>query len=298
MPKNLDIQLVWICAGIVVLLFTLAITVQKSMTPISAIPAADVSGLFVYLFDTDGTVEETGSMQETASPYWWLNSGGKMLIAHGIGETIQGPILSSDPWYTQYASDNPADTLGGAYPQNLFRLLTRSTWENVREESDFYIAKDNIIESPNRNDSNGLLLMSRYSDDGQTLYYAGIRVDGTAVIKKKYKGTYYTMEQKPIFPGNYSIQKKKDASQNLLPHQDWIRLRTDTVTDKGIVTVTLSIQDPASDSADVGQWSQLLSAKDDGKTYDSTPIIGGKHFVGIRTDFMDVKFRSFLAEQI
>ena len=39
------------------------------------------------------------------------------------------------------------------------------------------VEADHFSTSPNRNSSNGVLLMSRYSDSGDTLYYAGMRVD-------------------------------------------------------------------------------------------------------------------------
>ena len=37
-----------------------------------------------------------------------------------------------------------------------------------------------------------MLLFNRYQD-GQTLYYGGVRVDGAAVIKKKLAGVYTTL---------------------------------------------------------------------------------------------------------
>jgi len=254
-----------------------------------AVPAADVDTELLYTFNVDGVLDEASPMGDTKSPYWWLNSGGELIIQNGVGETIQGDLPKTDPWYTEYANTNPDDTDGGSHPQNLLRLVSRSTWNNVRVEASYYIAKDNLSASPNRNESNGLLLMSRYSDEGQTLYYAGIRVDGTAVIKKKYKGTYYTMDQKQIFPGTYD----HDANPDLLPHSVWIRLRCDTVTNKdGSVTVTLSMQDQSS-----GNWKELLSSKDDSQ-YDNTPPITGAHPIGLRTDFMDVKFDNILMEKL
>src|SRR5262249_41763345 len=133
------------------------------------------------------------------------------------------------------------------------------------------------------------LLMSRYQDSGQTLYYTGIRVDGTAVIKKKYKGEYYTMAQNPVFKGTYN----RTNTPNLLPKENWIRLRSETLTNKdGSVSVKFYMQDQT-----IGQWKLLLSA-DDHSQYDNTPPITGPSEVGIRTDFMDVELDDVLMEKI
>ncbi len=257
-------------------------------THYQTLPAA-VYSPFVYSFNSKGVLKEAGSMGETTSPYWWLNSGGYFDLTAGVGMTNQGALPSSDPWYKAYKAANSLDTDGGTHPQNLFRLVTRSTWGNVREEAHFYIVRDNFSASPNQNASNGLLLMSRYQDSGQTLYYAGIRVDGTAVIKKKYKGTYYTMAQTPVFAGTYT---QPSDDKNLLPHAQWIGLRSETRTNAdGTVTVTLYMQRAG------GAWKQLLQATDTGKNFGTTPITASG-YAGIRTDFMDVKFDSFKLEAL
>ncbi len=131
--------------------------------------------------------------------------------------------------------------------------------------------------------------MSRYRDNGKTLYYTGIRVDGTAVIKKKYNGTYYTMAQKKIIPGTYDRTK----NPNLLPHRTWIDLKQTTLTHPdGSVTVSLAMKQVGERS-----WTELLSAIDDGKRYDRTPVILGESAAGIRTDFMDVRFDNYRLEK-
>lgn len=240
--------------------------------------------IFVYSFNSPGILNETGSMRESTSPYFWLNSGGELVITGGVGETMLGNALAGDYWHDLYARDNPVDTDGGTHPQNLFRLVTKSQWSSVSEQAGFYIAKDNFSASPNRNASNGLLLMSRYAMGGQTLYYAGVRVDGTAVIKKKIKGTYYTLAQSKIFSGTYN--GSQDA-KNLIPEGAWISLRSDTVTNSnGSVTVTLYMELPGET-----QWKQLLVATDSGQ-YGATAPILGPGYQGIRTDFMDVEFSS------
>lgn len=247
------------------------------------------NGAFWYVFNVDGTLEETGSPEESASQYWWLNSGGRLIISNLTGQTMQGDALPSDPWYQEYARTNPVDTDGGAHPQNLFRLVTRSSWSSASVRAFFSIAADDFSASPNRNESNGLLLMSRYQDQGQTLYYAGIRVDGTAVIKKKYKGTYYTMAQETVFPGTY---RGNQDDANLIPHDEWISLKADTVNEGGRVIVTLFMR-----RAGAKDWTQLLTATDDGSFGDTPPLLGPGR-VGIRTDFMDVRFRAFVAEPL
>ncbi len=252
--------------------------------------AAVVASPFLYSFSSTGILGEAGSMKETTSPYWWLNSGGYLTLKEGRGATAQGDLGLLDPWRVIYAVANPQDTDGGRHPQNLFRLVSRSAWVNMREEASFYIVRDNFSASPNQNASNGLLLMSRYQDDGQTLYYAGIRVDGTAVIKKKYKGTYYTMAQEKVFPGTYS---SASLDKNLLPHEEWVSLRSDTVTNEGgTVTVSLYMK-----RAGESTWKLLLKATDTGKNFGATPITTAG-FGGIRTDFMDVKFDNIKLENI
>lgn len=256
--------------------------------------AATVTSPFNYVFKVPGVLNEAGSMGESTSPYWWVNSGGELILTGGVGETMQGDAPALNRWRIAYAFSNPIDTDGGAHPQNLFRLITRSSWNDLEETAQFYIAKDNVSASPNRNQSNGLLLMSRYTGDGQTLYYMGIRVDGTAVIKKKYHGTYYTLAQKTIFPGTYAIAPSAGTSQNLLPHGTWIGLRGDTVTNQdGSVSLTLSMQTAG------GQWVQLLSTTDaGGASVGYTRPITGASYAGIRTDFMDVRIDSYQAKTI
>lgn len=249
---------------------------------------APVPSPFVYSFKVDGVLEETGSPRHTSSPYFWLNSGGKMIIEGGVGKTVEGELSSTDRWFKAYKKSSSEDTDQGTRPQNLFRLLTRSVWSDVRVESDFYIVEDNFSESPNRNASNGLLFMARYKD-GDHLYYAGVRVDGTAIIKKKYGGIYYTMHQEKIFSGAY--QGTRDE-KNLLPHAKWLRLRMDTNTlPGGSVAIRLYMREESEN------WVEIAHATDRWQ-YSGTPPIDTAGPVGIRTDFMDVRFRDFRVEQL
>lgn len=248
---------------------------------------AFVDGLLEYTWNVSDTLNEAESPEQSDSPYWWLNSGGKLIIQNGEGETIRGDLPKDDIWRVAYAKDNPTDTDEGSHPQNIFRLITRSSWTNVSVSVPFYIFADHFSASKQRYGSNGLLLMSRYQSGGQTLYYAGVRVDGTAVIKKKFHGTYFTMAQKQIYPGAYD----KVKNPTLLPHGVWITLRSDTITNAdGTVTVKLYRQDN-------GNWTELLEAKDDGKMWGETPPILHSGGVGIRTDFMDVGFGTLSAQE-
>lgn len=249
--------------------------------------AAVITSPYVYSFNSDGLLTEVSHMSESSSPYWWVNSGGRLLMNDGLGTTMLGDAPILDRWRLAYSLANPVDTDGGRHPQNLFRLVSRSAWQNVRVSAQFKILKDNWSESPNRNASNGFLLMLRYID-GENLYYAGLRVDGTAVLKKKFRGAYYTMAQKKEYAGTY-VQGGK---VNVLPHQQWLNLRGEVVNAAdGSVIVRLFQQ-----QAD-GLWKKLLEARDYGEFGDTAPITA-KGYLGIRTDFMDVAFDSFRAETI
>jgi len=266
------------CVGTILVLIIIAPNTSH------AIAALSFSAPWNYSYTIDGTLKETGSMSETSSPYWWLNSGGYMTLKNGRGMTAQGTVPTTNVWRQAYNASNSLDTDGGTHPQNLFRLVSRSQWNNVALESQYKIIRDNFSSSPNRNASNGLLLMSRYRDDGQTLYYAGIRVDGTAVIKKKNKGTYTTLAQKKIFSGTYV----DGGSVNLIPHSTWLTLRFETqTTSDGSVTVRLLMKKAGETS-----FIKLVETKDS-----SSPIIGSG-YTGIRTDFMDVEFDNFKAQAI
>lgn len=248
---------------------------------------AAVSSPFVYSFNSGGILRESGDMSESTSPYWWVNSGARLVIEGGVGMTAQGESPVTDRFRLLYAAMNPLDTDLGKYPQNTFRLVSKNMWDDVRLQAYFRIVKDNLTASPNRNASNGILFMSRY-EDSQSLYYAGIRVDGAAVIKKKYKGTYHTMAYKKIFDGTYS-----GSDPNLLPHDEWLGLRSETITNPdGSVSIRLYMQRSG------GPWTLLLESVDDGKRFGNSPVIAGKHYVGIRTDFMDVQFKNYRAEDL
>lgn len=235
-------------------------------------------------------VEETGSLEASRDPYWWLNSGAEVFIKDGVGSTIQGDLPLFTKWRHIYDGSNPIDTDQGLHPQNILRLVTKESWQNLEQEAYFKINNLNLSDSPNRNASNGLLFFNRYLD-GDNLYYAGIRVDGQAVIKKKINGTYYTMAITPIY-GREELYSR-ETNPNLIPENQWIGVRSKIWNDKnGKVNIELSI-----DKENNGNWIPVLRAIDEGKIYGGQAIAGDGH-AGIRTDFMDVEFRNYQVKEI
>ncbi len=233
-------------------------------------------------------LNEVGKMKESSSLDWWLNSGGFLYSENGIGKTFQGNVPEDNPWYKIYLKSNPRDTDNGSHPQNIFRLVTRNKWQNLSQQSYFEINANNFSKSKYRDESNGLLLFNRYQD-GNNLYYTGIRVDGTAVIKKKIKGNYFTMAQKIIYEGKYN---KKD-NPNLLPMHTWIGIKSEVITNPDdSVDIKLYL-----DSDRSGNWSLVLTAKDDNSEYGGEAIKNAG-YAGIRTDFMDVQFDDYKIEEI
>ncbi len=246
---------------------------------------------FIDTFDKNEILEESGNMDESSNDYWWVNSGAFLIQENGISRTLFGALEEDSKWQIKYRNgrnDIPEETDGGFYPQNIFRLITRSKWENFQQEAYFKLAKYNLSESKYRSESNGLVLFSRYEDQ-YNLYYAGIRVDGTAVVKKKINKEYYTMAQEKIFDGEYD----KNINPNLLPIDKWIGIRNEVKTvDNDQVEIKVFI-----DRENSGNWELVLDIKDDGKSYGGRAILG-EAYAGIRTDFMDVGFDNYRIETI
>lgn len=268
---------------------TLIYALTIAGTGAEASAAATVSSPFHYAFSVDGRLSEAGNMDESTSPYWWINSGGYMYLKDGIGKTIQGSLPSLDKWRLAFAKANPEDTDNGYHPQNIFRMPTRSKWQNFRQEAYFKVVKDNLSASPNRAASNGLLLFNRYQD-GNSLYYTGVRVDGAAVIKKKINGTYYTLSYKPFFPG---AKYNRDTNPNLIPKNTWIGVRSELKNNaNGSVNIKLYV-----DNGKTGNWVLAAEATDDGRSFGGGAITASG-YAGIRTDFMDVEFDDFRATNL
>ena len=263
----------WLGFAVVSSLLTVAVPVLQALDETS----------FETSFSSSGTVEETGSMLASGSSDWWVNSGGRLILG-GTGKTVQGSLPSSDPWRLAYAVANPLDTDNGYHPQNIFRLVTRDRWKNFTQEASFRINELNLSESPNRAEHNGILFFNRYQS-GDTLYYAGIRVDGAAVIKKKKAGIYTTLAYAKVYPGTYN----RTSMPNLLPVDRWIGLRSEV---EDVVGGGVSIQLSLSDSTRGPGWMPILEAIDTGA---AGGAITSEGFAGIRTDFMDVEFDDYAA---
>jgi hypothetical protein len=262
-------------------MIALVITSTYAMTA-EAVTALPVTSPWNYQFSVDGTLNEAGSMRDSGSPYFWLNSGGVFLISGGKGHTQQGRLPTGSTWQKMYEASNSLDTDKGYLPQNLFRFVTRSTWDDSRQEIDFKINKTNLTNTPNRAGYSGILLMSRYQD-GNNLYYAGVRHDGTAVIKKKKNGTYTTLGSAKVWSGTYH----RTTNPNIIPQNKWMGLRMDTITQPDATTkVTLYI-----DENNSGSWKKLVEVTD------RNPVKGPAH-TGIRTDYMDVSFDDYSHKEI
>lgn len=251
--------------------------------------AAAVTSPFWYQFKIDGTLHETGNMEESTSPYWWVNSGAKLILQGGVGKTVQGDLSSTDPWRVLYNQNNPLDTDNGYHPQNIFRLVTRSKWQNFRQEVSFKINKLVLSPTPNRDGYSGILLFNRYVD-GDNLYYTGIRQDGKAVIKKKLNGTYYSLAWGTAFTSSKPYDR--NTNPNFIPEQKWMGLRSELQNNSdGSVTIKLYV-----DKANNGTWELVAQAKDDGRTYGRAITEGA--YAGIRTDYMDMDFDNYKATNL
>jgi hypothetical protein len=280
-----------------ILIFCLVVLVGMKFLPQSIGTSAPDQGAgvynaltstFTYNFSTTAILQEAGSMQESTSPYWWVNSGGELILAGGIGSTVEGALPTTNKWQRLYAQTNPMDTDNGFHPQNIFRLVTKSSWTNLQQELFFRIDNNNVSSSTNRNESNGLLLFNRYQD-GATLYYTGIRVDGAAVIKKKINGIYYTMDYEPIITNKGAYDRIKNI--NLLPEHVWIGLRS-VVKTLPNGTVQIQLYENLS-----GTWDLIAQAVDNGTTYGGAVISSPGH-AGVRTDFMDVSFKNYSISEL
>ncbi len=248
--------------------------------------ARPVTSPFLYNFSWNGILEEAGIMSESSSPYFWINSGAKLIIENGSGKTVQKSLSQGDRWQSLYKTANPLDTGEGYFPQNIFRLVTRSSWKNLREELRFKIAKINMTDTPNRNGYSGLLLFSRYKDS-QNLYYAGIRMDGKATIKKKINGAYYTMAEAKVFSADSGYDK--EANPNLIPGNKWMRIKMETKDlPDGSVSISLFL-----DKTDLGTYAQILSATDKPGLYGGTDTVKGPTYAGFRSDYMDLIFDDY-----
>jgi hypothetical protein len=249
--------------------------------------ASTRDGAFVETFDGMRSLEEAASMTASASADWWVSSGGRLVVENGVASTLFGNRPEGDRWRLAYGGSSPVDTDGGTHPQNLFRLLTQRTWREATQEARFRIRQLHASASPRRDGSNGILFLVRYQNR-DTLYYAGVRVDGAAVVKKKFEGEYSTLGYRRIFPGTYDREK----APILLPLNRWFGLRVSCVdTPQEAVRVTVEVREPSLGNG----WVRVLDVLDQGEH--GAPIRGAGHG-GIRTDFMDVEIDDYAAEPL
>ncbi len=254
---------------------------------ISTVPLSTAAS-FTDNFDENSLpiINETGKMEDSFDPHWWLNSGAYIYQTDGVAATIQGKLAETDRFRLLYAISNPVDTDNGYRPQNLIRFVTRAKFKNFTQQVFFNIEQINTSKSPNRNQSNGVLFFNRYQD-GNNLYYAGIRVDGHAVIKKKLHNQYYTLKSVSVYPGHYN----RDTLPNLLPIKRWIGIRTVIANNaNGNVDITMYINDSQLGSG----WTKVLQVEDTGS---DAKCILNEGYAGIRSDFMDIRFNHYEATE-
>lgn len=241
---------------------------------------------FIENFEGSYVLEESGDMTNSASNDWWLNSGAYLFYVDGIATTQLGPLEEKNRWVNAYKNSNSDSTRDGYYPQNIFRLITRSKWQNFEQELEFEILENNLIDAEHRNESNGVLLFMRYLDS-DNLYYAGVRVDGNYAIKRKRDGQYETLAIKP-FTNQLYVRDVSDeeGKQSLIETNQKIFLKTSIKNnEQGYVEIKLY----AKDSIDQ-HWTEVLSAIDK-----SSLAIRESAYAGIRGDFMDLKFYRYSA---
>lgn len=239
--------------------------------------------IFQDNFSSPRIIEETDQMNESKDKNWWLNSGAFLYVNSRTARTIFGKLDKNDKWRKKYYDYNSSETDDGYRPQNIFRLVTRSKWQNFQQECYFKIHHYEVSPDKHRAASNGLFLFNRYRDS-DNLYYTGLRVDGTAVIKKKQGGKYYLMAQRKIFSGKYHRQK----NPNLLPKNQWLGLRSEIETvanNKVVIKVFVKLLPKK-------KWQEVITVEDNGKKYGG-PAILDSAFAGVRTDFMDVEFDNY-----
>lgn len=237
------------------------------------------------LIKSNGTlvIKEAPTLSKSNNKDFWLSSGGEFYFDGNVGHTIIGDLPKFSKWRLAYNSNNPVDTDNGYHPQNLLRLINKNKILNSTQEFYFLIANDNFSHSPNRNESNGVFSINRYVDSNN-LYYAGLRVDGTAVIKKKINGVYYTLAQTPLFSGD---AYNRSANPSLLPKNSWMGVRTIVRTEnKNQVRIELWV-----DKENDKEWEKVLSVLDD--TTNGTPPFLEEGHGGIRGDFMDLEIKDY-----
>lgn len=235
---------------------------------------------WTYTFNSPGVLNQTTSGGTSGSAYWWVEGGGQLVLSNGVGGTLQGDTTSANPWYAVYAKSLAVTSDNGKHPQNTFETLLRTPILNTDQSVSVQVSKDNLANTVNRVPWNGIHLISRWQDNSN-YYFAGIRDDGHAIIKKEVNGVYYTLAEKQIFPGTWSI-----SNPDLLPKNTWMNMRMTTNTDSsGAVHIDLYL-----DQTQSGTWTLLLDAVDTGTR---GAIINTPGLEGIRSDYMDLSMDNY-----
>lgn len=269
--------------NVIYICIVLCLFVVFPLSLVFAGPAATVTSPFLYTFNSPGTLMVANSMEQSSSPYFWVSSGARLIIKDGFGETLQGPLVATDTQRLLYNSVNSLDTDSGYYPQNTFRLVSRSVWGDAETSIKFDIVKTNLTNTPNRDGYSGIFLMGRYIDQNN-LYYVGIRQDGGAIIKKKIGSEYYTLAYKQLFgvAGAYSTS----TNPNLIPQNKWMGLK-ERITNQPDGSVKIEM---LFDANNTNIWLPILTATD---TAIGGPAFTAAGYGGLRTDYMDVFFDNF-----
>ena len=144
----------------------------------------------------------------------------------------------------------------------------------------FKIIKENFDSNSAKKPSNGLFLISRRTDNDNS-YFAGVRFDGQAVIKKKINSNFFTLASSKVFPGTYD----KTKNPSFLPQNTWIALKIETQNVQGGVSLKLFMYNFSSKV-----WEKISEALDSGT---GGAAFTNSGFSGVKTDFMDVQFKNY-----
>src|SRR6185503_13778796 len=203
---------------------------------------------FYYTFNNPGTLNEALSIAQSTSPYFWLRDGGILAIAGGAG--------------TQRDAGR-------------FLLLERALVRDSTTDALLNRTAEVFSSAADAQPYDGEAVYARYGDDNN-FYYAGLRADGTVILKKKQEGAYATLAQAPLFGGTYSA-----SHPDLIPHNTWIGLRLSVTTlASGAAKLVFFV-----DVGNTGSWKEVLSATD------TTPLAAG--LSGIESDHADMEISSF-----
>lgn len=267
-PKTLNVFSIVLIAMLILLP-----TVKAGATTVSKVTIP-----FVYTFSSDGVLNESATADQSGSPYWWVSSGGQLVVKSGTGQSLQGNIPPSNKWNLAYAKSNPIETDNGSHPQNLFSMFARTKILDSDQSTSVKINQDNLTNFANRNPWNGVFLVSRWQDNNN-FYYSGIRADGHAIIKKKINGVYKTLSETTLLSGTWDAKSNPD----LIPQNTWIKIRNVTYTDSnGLTHIQLYTDLNLS-----GNWKLVADVTD------NTTSIKSPGLSGIRSDFMDVEIDNY-----